>query len=167
MKLNFRIVIIVLGIIAVASCGSNNKKTEEKSTNQTESAQKNDENSQKKPIHINRAEFLEKVYNFEKNPAKWVYNGDKPAIIDFYADWCSPCKRVAPILDELAVKYGDKLIIYKIDTDAEQQLAQEFGISAIPTMMFIPMSGQPQMSQGALSREQLEDAIKSVLLIQQ
>ncbi len=162
MKINFKLAILLLSIIAVASCGSNNNKGSQKA----EAGKSEQASTQKATIHITRAQFIEKVYNFEKNPSKWSYNGDKPAIIDFYADWCGPCKQVAPILEDLAAKYAGKIYVYKIDTDAEQQLAQEFGISAIPTIMFIPMSGQPQVSQGAMSRDQLEGAIKNILLIQ-
>ena len=92
-----------------------------------------------KTIHLTKEEFLKKVANYEANPTEWKYLGDKPCIIDFYADWCGPCKMVAPILDELAKEYSDKIYIYKVDTEAERELASAFGIRSIPTMIFIPM----------------------------
>ncbi|MGI6571993.1 MAG: thioredoxin [Fermentimonas sp.] len=117
-----------------------------------------------KTIQLTRADFLEKVANFEKNPDEWVYLGDKPAIIDFYADWCGPCKMIAPILEELAKEYEGKVYIYKVDTEAEQQLAAEFGIRSIPSLLFVPMEGAPQMAQGALPKDALKQAIDGVLL---
>lgn len=116
------------------------------------------------PIHLTKAEFPKKVYDFENSPNAWVYAGDKPCIIDFYADWCRPCKMVAPILAELAEKYSDQIRIYKINTDDERELAQFFGIRSIPTILFCPMKGQPQMTQGALPKETFEKAVNEVLL---
>lgn len=121
-------------------------------------------NNMAKVINLTRAEFLEKVANFEKNPEQWEYLGDKPCLIDFYADWCGPCKMVAPILDELAVEYADDIYIYKVDTEVEQQLSAEFGIRSIPSMLFVPMKEQPQMAQGALPKDALKQAIDEVLL---
>ena len=117
-----------------------------------------------KTINLTRDEFLAKVANIEANPQEWKYLGDKPAIIDFYADWCGPCKVVAPILEELAGEYADDIYIYKVDTEAEQQLASEFGIRSIPSLLFVPMEGQPQMAQGALPKDALKEAISEVLL---
>ena len=117
-----------------------------------------------KTIHLTRADFLEKVANFEKNPEEWVYLGDKPAIIDFYADWCGPCKMIAPILEELADEYDGQIYIYKVDTEAEQQLAAEFGIRSIPSLLFVPMGEAPQMAQGALPKDAFKQAIDEVLL---
>lgn len=114
--------------------------------------------------HLNKAEFVQKVYNYEKNPDKWVYEGDKPAIVDFYATWCGPCKVVAPILEELANEYAGKIVIYKIDTDKERELSAAFGIQSIPTLLFIPMKGDPQVAQGALPKESLKRAIDEFLL---
>jgi thioredoxin len=93
-----------------------------------------------------------------------MYEGDKPCIIDFYADWCGPCKRVAPVLVELAEQYKDDLIIYKINVDNEKELAMAFGIQSIPTLLFIPKTGTPQVSQGALSKEQFVEQIENFLL---
>lgn len=111
---------------------------------------------------LTKETFLTKVFDYENNK-EWKYEGDKPALIDFYADWCGPCKMVAPILEELAEEYGDKLNIYKIDTEAEQELAGVFGIKSIPSLLFVPKEGQPQMAMGALPKDTFEKAIKDVL----
>lgn len=114
--------------------------------------------------HLTKAKFLDKIYNYEKNPDKWVYEGDKPAIVDFYATWCGPCKAIAPLLEELAKEYDGKIVIYKIDTDKEKELSAAFGIRSIPTLLFIPMKGDPQVAQGALPKESLKRAIDEFLL---
>lgn len=114
--------------------------------------------------HLTKAEFLQKVYNYEKNPDAWKYEGDKPAIVDFYATWCGPCKMIAPVLEELAKEYEGKIVIYKIDTDKEKELASAFGIRSIPTLLFIPKSGDPQVAQGAMPKEGLKKAIDDFLL---
>ena len=113
--------------------------------------------------HLTKQTFLEKVFIFELNQ-DWKFEGSFPCIIDFYADWCGPCKTVAPILEELAVEYQGKINIYKIDTEAEQELAGAFGIRSIPSMLFVPMTEQPQMSVGALPKDTLIQAISDVLL---
>lgn len=153
------LLILTLTAGAVSCKGKNEKKSE--IANDTLTIENTNSG---KPIHLTRAEFLKVVYDFEKSPKEFVYNGDKPAIIDFYADWCAPCKKVAPILDKLAKEYEGKIYIYKIDTEAEQQLAAEFGIQSIPTMLFIPMNEQPQAAVGALPEESLRKAIEEVLL---
>lgn len=117
-----------------------------------------------KVIHINQSEFIEKVYDYKKNPDKWVYEGIKPAIVDFYADWCGPCRRLSPVLEKLAEKYKDKIVIYKVNTDKERELAAAFGITSLPTLVFIPLRDTPQVSQGALPQEVLEKGIEEVLL---
>ena len=117
-----------------------------------------------KTIKLNKADFLAKVVNYETTPNEWNYLGDKPAVIDFYADWCGPCKMIAPVLEELAEEYGDQIYIYKIDTEKEQELAALFNIRSIPSLLFIPMTGQPQMAQGALPKTELKKAIDEVLL---
>lgn len=117
-----------------------------------------------KTIHITKADFLAKVHNFETSPAEWKYLGDKPAIIDFYASWCGPCKTIAPILEELAAEYGDRITIYKVDTEAEQELAAAFGIQSIPSILFVPMVGEPQMAQGAMPKASFKKAIDEILL---
>lgn len=115
-------------------------------------------------IQLTKAEFLEKVANYEANPEEWKYLGDKPCIIDFYADWCGPCKMVAPILEELAEEFKDDIYIYKVDTEQEQELAGAFGIRSIPSLLFVPMDDQPQMAMGALPKESFVQAINEVLL---
>ena len=112
--------------------------------------------------NLTKATFLEKVFNFESNP-EWAFEGKVPALIDFYADWCGPCKTIAPILEELSEAYGDKITIYKIDTEAEQELAAAFAIKSIPSMLFCPMDGPPQMANGALPKAELERIIEDVL----
>ena len=122
------------------------------------------EQSTVKVTHLTKAEFLAKVMNYEKNPQEWIYLGDKPCLIDFYASWCGPCKRLAPILDELAQEYAGEIYIYKIDTEKERELAAVFGVRSIPTLLFCPMGENPQIAQGALPKEQLKEALDKVLL---
>jgi thioredoxin 1 len=112
--------------------------------------------------HLTVETFKQKVFDFEKN-TEWKFNGNKPAIIDFYADWCGPCKMVAPILEELANEYDGKLDIYKVDTESEQELASVFGIKSIPSLLFIPKDSQPQMAMGALPKDSFKKAFKDVL----
>lgn len=111
---------------------------------------------------LTKQTFFEKVFNFEKNK-EWKFEGDKPVIIDFYADWCGPCKMIAPILEELSEDFKGKVDIYKVDTEAEQELSAAFAIRSIPSMLFIPMNEPPQMAQGALPKAELERIIKDVL----
>ncbi|MGL5937158.1 MAG: thioredoxin [Phocaeicola sp.] len=152
-KTNF----LALGIATMLSfvgCGKS-QKSENVETNKT---------VEMGTVQLTKALFLEKVANYETHPDGWNYLGDKPALIDFYASWCGPCKMVAPILEELAQEYGDSLVIYKLDTEAEQELAALFGIRTIPSLLFIPMDGQPQMAQGAMSKGDFRKAIDEILL---
>lgn len=115
------------------------------------------------PEHLTKQTFLEKVFNYEENK-EWKFNGELPCLIDFYADWCGPCKMVAPILEELSEEYAGKINIYKIDTEVEQELAAAFGIRSIPSLLFCPKNDRPQMAQGALPKHALIEAIDNVLL---
>ena len=117
-----------------------------------------------KTIELTKADFLTKVMDYEANPQEWKYLGDKPAIIDFYASWCGPCKMVAPILEELAEEYDGQIYIYKVNTEKEQELAAMFGIRSIPSILFIPMGEQPQMAMGAMPKSSFKEAIDRVLL---
>ncbi len=112
--------------------------------------------------HLTKETFLSKVFNYEKNK-EWKFEGKNPCIIDFYADWCGPCKIVAPILEELATDFEGKLDVYKVNTEEEQELAAAFGIRSIPSFLFVPAEGQPQMAMGALPRETFIKAFKDVL----
>ena len=115
-------------------------------------------------MQISKAEFLKKVYDYEKNPQSWKYEGDKPAIVDFFATWCGPCKALSPILEEIGAEYGDKLNIYKVDVDKEEELSRVFGIRSVPTLLFIPLKGEPSMNSGVLSKLQLKQIIEEHLL---
>ncbi len=106
--------------------------------------------------------FRTKIFDFEKNQ-EWKFEGELPCIIDFYADWCGPCKMVAPVLEELLKEYNGKINIYKVDTEDQQDLAAMFGIRSIPSLLFVPKEGKPQMAMGALPKQAFKEAIKDVL----
>ncbi len=112
--------------------------------------------------HLNVETFKQKVFDYNKN-TEWKFEGTRPAIIDFYADWCGPCKMVAPILEELSKEYDGKIDIYKVDTESEQELASIFGIRSIPSLLFIPKDDKPQMAMGALPKDTFKKAFKDVL----
>ena len=114
-------------------------------------------------IQISAADFKDKIFDYEKEQ-EWNYKGQYPAIIDFYADWCGPCKAVAPVLEELASEYDGKLLIYKLDTDKEAELSALFGIQSIPTLLFIPLEGPLLMQKGALPKHILKQVIDERLL---
>lgn len=167
-----RHIILALAItsgLVIGSCNSGNsgnpelkggtEKVSNSDTGNSTSASTSD-----KPEFLTKETFLTKVWNFEKNPQEWVYEGDTPAIIDFYADWCRPCKMVAPILDELAKDYKGKVKIYKIDTQKERELAAVFNIQSIPAFLYIPANGKPQMDMGFKDKAAFEQIIKTHLL---
>jgi thioredoxin 1 len=111
--------------------------------------------------HLTKETFIEKVFDFEKN-TEWKFSGNKPCIIDFYADWCGPCKMVGPIMEELSKDYTGLVDIYKVDTDKEQELSSMFGIRSIPSVLFVPMTEQPRMSVGAMGKEGYIAAITEI-----
>ncbi|WP_299833664.1 thioredoxin [uncultured Tenacibaculum sp.] len=113
---------------------------------------------------LSKETFLAKVFNYEEGK-EWNYSGELPAIIDFYADWCGPCKMLAPVLEQLSEEYKDKVVIYKVDTEAEQELSAIFGIRSIPSMLFCPIGEDPQMAHGALPKNQIEKIISDVLKV--
>ena len=115
--------------------------------------------------HLTKETFKEKIFNFEQNK-EWKFEGDIPCMIDFYADWCQPCKIVAPVLEELSGEYKGKINIFKVNTEQEQELSALFGIKSIPSLLFVPKDGQPQMAMGALPKDSFEKAIKEVLKVE-
>ena len=147
---------IVLATTACAGNGGENKKSNEPTK----------EDNKMEVVSLNKAEFLKKVYDFEANPNDWKFEGKRPAIVDFYATWCGPCKALHPVLEELSKEYSGKVYIYKINTEEEQELAAAFGIRSIPTLLLIPMKEEPRITQGALPKDQLKKAIDEFLLKQ-
>lgn len=145
MKILKNIIPLLIIIATTASCGANNS-------------------DKKYTIELTQQEFLKKVTDFKGNPTEWKYLGDKPAIIDFYADWCVYCKKLAPVLEELAKEYDGKIYIYKVNTDKEREIATVFGIRSLPTLLFVPMGQDPQVAQGAVPKDQLKNFIDSVLI---
>jgi thioredoxin len=164
-KLSFLFTILLS--VTLISCTNLAGNTE---GGQTNSANTNsisgDERSQDelKPEYLTYDSFLEKVWDFESNPQEWIYEGDVPCVIDFYADWCKPCRMVAPIMDDLAKEYNGKVKIYKIDVDKEKRLASVFQVRSIPSVLFSPMEGRPMMQAGALPKAQYIKIIEENLL---
>lgn len=154
------LVTILLGAVLLNTSCANAKQPS--ATSQQE--QKIKETKKMNVKVLTQEEFKNKVMDYEANPTEWKFKGDKPAIIDFYATWCGPCKATAPVLDELAQDYSGQLDIYKVDVDQEQQLAALFGIRSVPSLLFIPMEGKPTMQMGAMDRAGFERIIKSELL---
>ena len=113
--------------------------------------------------HLDKQTFLEKVFNYEQNK-EWKFEGELPALVDFWAPWCGPCRMVGPVLEELSEEYKDKINIYKVNTDEEQELGSVFGIRSIPSLLFIPKEGHPKMAVGALPKQSLIEAIEKELL---
>ena len=128
------------------------------------SATAQEKKEESKVKHLTYKEFLDKVWDFEKDPNTFIYKGELPAIVDFYADWCGPCRRVAPIMERLAEEYDGKLLVYKINTDQEKELASAFKVKSIPMVLFIPMEGQPMISVGAMQEQDYRKVIEEQLL---
>ena len=114
-------------------------------------------------INLTKGGFLKRVADFENSPQLWKFLGDKPALIYFYASWCGPCKALSPILDDLAVEYSGKIDIYKVNVDDERELASLFRIRSVPSLLFVPMKGEPKLSTGAPTRGQLRKAIEELI----
>lgn len=159
-----------IGILALAaifslttmSCNSNAaEKTPESNENISAPANPGENG---KVIVLDEAAFKEKVWNYDANPQEWVFEGDLPAVVDFYADWCVPCKRVAPIMEKLAEEYDGKIQIYKVNTDHNRELSGVFGIKSIPAILFIPQKGQPAMQAGAMQEDQYRQIFEDFVL---
>lgn len=147
---------LLLSAVLLTSCGNASPKSEGE-----------DADVETKKVfteHLTLKTFKEKVWDFEANPNEWKFKGEEPALVDFYADWCGPCKIIAPIMEELAEEYQGKLKIYKIDTDEERELSSAFGIRSIPSILFIPLEGKPMMQAGAMSKEAYKKVIDEQLL---
>ena len=149
-------VALLLGLVSLNVYA---QQSAEKTAAKTDAKQTKDANV----MELTKAEFLKKVYNYETQK-EWKYQGDKPCILDFYATWCGPCRMLSPHLDALAKEYKGKIYVYKINVDKERDLAAAFGASSIPLIIFVPMNGQPQANRGYLPKDDLEDAINTVLL---
>ena len=144
-------------LLAMLACGSTSNKQPASATELKPVVEGG------KPIQIDKQAFIKRVYDYEKNPKKWVYAGDKPCVIDFYADWCGPCKVIAPYLEEIAGKYNGKVYVYKVNVDEQSELATYFGIESIPAVLFCPVQGKPQMMTGARSKEDFYSAVESII----
>ena len=153
--------IFILGLTAImlASCGGSKK---EKNANNTQQETTVKDNTYTKSLDYKT--FVKKVWDIERYPDSFAYQGKLPCIIDFYADWCGPCKKVAPIMEEMAQKYEDKIIVYKVNVDKEQKLPTIFKVKNIPTVFFFPTDGQPLSQVGALSKEEYETIINKHLI---
>jgi len=158
-------IILVLFFTAGLMACTNSEGSEKNSTKAKSEITNGDKNSSGGQVeHLTYDKFLKEVWNFEANPQEWVYEGDVPCVIDFYADWCRPCKRVAPIMDELAKEFDGKLKVYKINVDNEKQLASVFRVRSIPSVLFVPKTGKPQMQTGAFPKDTYFKVVKEQLL---
>ena len=155
---------LVVVVFFMASC-SNTEVSKTKASTTEANAATTTTTIEHKVVYLTTQMFVDQIFDYKANPQKWNYKGDKPAIIDFYADWCGPCKRVAPVMEELANEYDGQINIYKIDTDKEKELAgQVFGIRSIPSILFIPVEGQPMMYTGAHPKQYYINLINENLL---
>lgn len=150
------ILYLFIGSIILSSCKSveSEESIPQSATNQTLKNQ---------VIYLTNETFKQQVFNYDLNK-EWKYNGTMPAIIDFYADWCAPCRQISPVIEELAKEYDGRIIVFKVNTEKERFLAQNLGVQALPTVMLIPLEGQPQVIMGALPKAELVKAIQEVLL---
>jgi thioredoxin len=157
-KLSIQISILVLTIIPFSGCQGQSDKSD--NTAKTTTA-----NTQPLIEHLTNEAFKQKVFNYP-GATEWKFIGEQPCIVDFYATWCGPCKMLAPNLEKIAEKYKGKIKVYKVDVDKEKELAMAFNVQSIPTILFIPKADKPQLSQGYLSLDDLQKAVKEVLNVQ-
>ena len=164
--------ILAVAVISLQSCNSSQAKSNgNENTNANPPAEAVSQNSGTEggTVKLNKAKFLAEVWDHENSPKEWKFKGTKPALIDFYADWCGPCKIASPILEEISKEYAGKVTIYKIDTQVEQELASVFGISGIPAFLYIPVNGKPTMSSGIArtkeeTKKMFQENIENILL---
>lgn len=162
--------VFTLVIAAAMLLGFSNSQAKTISNNVDEMANTVSQADNHATIKLTKAIFLEKVWDYENSPQEWKYKGETPALIDFYADWCGPCKTAAPILEEVATEYKGKVVIYKVDTQVERELASIFGVKGIPAFLYIPMDGKPTMTSGiartkADTKKMFTDTIRKVLKV--
>lgn len=163
--------------ILITACNSGDQSKEEVKNNTAKTEVKQEKTIEKtsttevqkaegdiKPEYLTTLEFKQKIWDYENNPEAWAYQSELPSVIDFYADWCKPCKMVAPIMDDLADYYDGRVNIYKVDTDKERELSSVFGIRSIPSILFIPVNGKPRMQAGAMSKEAYIEIIDDIVL---
>ena len=160
------IMALIVAIVVLGSCSNNKKSNSEDKTAMPTIKTKDTikANNELATKYLNTEDFKKNIMNYDEHPQEWVFEGNRPAIIDFYATWCGPCKMTAPIIERLARKYKGQIDFYKVDIDQERELAQIFGIRSIPTFLFIPMKGQPTAQMGAMQLADFEDIIESELL---
>ena len=156
--------IFALTAISCTNVNGNQEGDQPVLSNGANSESTSSSGSQAEPEYLTYDKFLEVVWNFEEHPQEWIYEGDVPCVIDFYADWCKPCRMVAPIMDELAKEYEGKVKIYKVDVDKEKKLASVFQVSSIPAVLFSPKTGRPMIQAGALPKDQYVKIIEETLL---
>lgn len=151
------LILAVFTGLMFSSCSGNNNNAETSG---------NDEKTETsgEPVHLTKETFKQKVMNYEENQKQWIFEGNKPCVIDFYADWCQPCKKIAPIMVDLAKEYEGEINVYKVDTEKQKELASVFGIKSIPTILFCPADGKPQMTRGALPKKTFVNIIDEFLL---
>ncbi len=152
-------ILIISSFVIAVVLFSITTSMKENATSQSQSS------NQSKVKHLGYDSFRAKIFDFENNK-EWNYKGKKPSIVEFYADWCGPCKVIAPVLDEVSVKYDGKVNIYKINVDREGTLASMFGVRGIPTFLFIPVNEKPYMSSGMISKKSLISEIETKLLVE-
>jgi thioredoxin len=170
----FNILVLIAAMGLFTACSNGKAETNSKANNDVKTEEMDvqspattavEATESAKVVHLNTQMFIDQIFDYKSSPTKWVYKGDKPAIIDFYADWCGPCKRVAPIMEQLAGEYAGQINIYKVNTDEERELAgQVFGIRSIPSILYIPVEGQPTMYTGAFPKERYVELINEILL---
>lgn len=155
--------IFFVALCALLVLGGCKPDSKQKGEQDTVTKTENQETQEKGPIELTTVEFKKRVVNYEAHPDKWVFEGKRPAVIDFYATWCGPCKLTAPIFAELASTYTGKVDFYKVDIDKQPELAALFNISSIPTLLFIPLEGTPSISVGAMDKQQMQEALHEYL----
>jgi thioredoxin len=161
--------IAIIAATVVSACSSQTAQEKSSEANVVKDENAAAQNTAGQTVHLSKQDFLDQIMDYEKNPNEWIYKGELPGLIDFYADWCRPCKITSPILEDLAVEYAGKIKVYKIDIQVEKELAAVFGIQSIPTFLFIPKGNQPVMSSGIAqtpeaTKEMFRTQIDEILL---